>query len=59
MTCRHEILEIISPAGLEDLFRQLGDELDPATLPALAARYGCEVDFERTAQIVGQHGLTF
>jgi mannose-6-phosphate isomerase-like protein (cupin superfamily) len=56
------ILEIISPAGLEDLFRELGapgGEFDPATLPALAARYGCEVDFERTAQIVGQHGLTF
>ncbi|CAN5429730.1 hypothetical protein BH23ACT7_BH23ACT7_14490 [soil metagenome] len=56
------ILEIITPSGLEDLFRELGapgGEFDPATLPALAARYGCEVDFERTAQIVGQHSLTF
>lgn len=53
------ILEIISPAGLEDLFRQLGDELDPETLPALAARYGCEVDFERTGPIVERHGLAF
>jgi len=53
------ILEIISPAGLEDLFRQLGDELDPATLPALAARYGCEVDFELTLPIVERHGLVF
>jgi mannose-6-phosphate isomerase-like protein (cupin superfamily) len=56
------ILEIITPAGLEDLFRELGaagGELDPATLPALAARYGCEVDFQRTITIVEQHGLTF
>lgn len=56
------ILEIISPSGLEDLFRELGrpgGELDPATLPALAARYGCAVDFERTAPIVQRHGLTF
>jgi mannose-6-phosphate isomerase-like protein (cupin superfamily) len=56
------ILEIISPAGLEDLFRELGapgGEFDPATLPALAARYGCAVDLERTATIVKQRGLTF
>lgn len=35
------ILEIITPSGLEDLFREfgaLGDDYDPATLPALAAR---------------------
>jgi mannose-6-phosphate isomerase-like protein (cupin superfamily) len=56
------ILEIITPSGLEDLFRKLGapgGELDPATLPALAARYGCEVDFERTSTIVERHGLAF
>lgn len=56
------ILEIITPAGLEDLFRELGapgGELDPATLPALAARYGCEVDFERTSTVIERHGLTF
>ena len=56
------ILEIISPAGLEDLFRELGrpgGEYDMSTLPALAARYGCEVDFERTLPIVERHRLTF
>lgn len=56
------ILEIISPAGLEELFRELaaaGGELDPATLPALAARYGAEVDFERTVAVVQRHGLAF
>lgn len=56
------ILELISPAGLEDLFRELGApgvEMDPATLPELAARYGCRVDFQGTATIIQRHGLTF
>jgi mannose-6-phosphate isomerase-like protein (cupin superfamily) len=56
------ILEVIAPAGLEDLFRELGApgvEMEPASLPALAARYGCQVDFEGTATILGQHGLRF
>jgi mannose-6-phosphate isomerase-like protein (cupin superfamily) len=56
------ILELITPAGLEDLFRELGApgvEMDPATLPALAARYGCKVDFQGTTTIIQQHGLTF
>jgi hypothetical protein len=45
---------------IEDLFRELGalGEMDPATLPALAARYGCEVDFQATAAIQ-RHGLRF
>jgi quercetin dioxygenase-like cupin family protein len=54
------ILELITPAGLEDLFRELGapgGELDPATLPALAARYGCQVDFQGTGPILQRHGL--
>jgi mannose-6-phosphate isomerase-like protein (cupin superfamily) len=56
------ILELITPAGLEDLFRELGapgGEFDPATLPALAARYGCQVDFEGTGPILQRHGLRF
>lgn len=49
-------------AGLEELFRELGTpgvEMDPATLPALAARYGCQVDFQGTAAILQRHGLRF
>lgn len=56
------ILELITPAGLEDLFRELGApgvEMDPASLPALAARYGCQVDFQGTAAILHRHGLRF
>jgi mannose-6-phosphate isomerase-like protein (cupin superfamily) len=56
------VLELITPAGLEELFRELGApgvELDPGTLPALAARYGCQVDFQSTGTILQRHGLRF
>ncbi|HEY5881391.1 MAG TPA: cupin domain-containing protein [Nakamurella sp.] len=56
------ILEIISPGGIEALFRLLaepGGEYDPQTLPALAARFGCDVDFEGTMPLVQRHGLIF
>jgi mannose-6-phosphate isomerase-like protein (cupin superfamily) len=55
------VLELITPAGFEDAFRELGalGELDPATLPALAARYGVKLDFEGTATILQRHGLRF
>ena len=54
------ILEILTPPGLEDLFRKLGDsKLDPETLPALAAQWGCELDFEATGAIIAKHNLNF
>jgi mannose-6-phosphate isomerase-like protein (cupin superfamily) len=56
------VLELITPSGLEDLFRELGalgEALDPATLPELAARYGCKVDFQGTEAVVERHGLVF
>jgi hypothetical protein len=33
--------------------------MDPESLPALAARYGCQVDFQATAAILRRHGLRF
>jgi len=54
------VLEIIVPAGLEQLFKRLGEpggEYNPETLPALAAQYGGEVDFERTEEIIRRHSL--
>ena len=54
------VMEIIVPAGLEQLFRLLGEpggEYNPDTLPALAAQYGCDVDFERTEEIIRRHSL--
>ncbi|MCK8608273.1 cupin domain-containing protein [Agromyces sp. C10] len=56
------VLELIVPAGIEALFRRLaepGGEYSPETLPALAAEYGAEVDFEATMPLVERHGLTF
>lgn len=54
------MLELISPAGLEDLFRQLDvltDWPDPAVLAEMAARYGCELDFDATGPVIERHDL--
>lgn len=56
------VLEIISPGGLEELFRALGlmtSEPEPETIAALAADYGCDADFERTFPLMERHGLSF
>lgn len=56
------VLEIIVPGGLESMFRRLaepGGEYSPETLPALAAAYGAEVDFQQTMLLVERRGLIF
>lgn len=56
------ILEIISPSGIEELFRTMDlstDEFDPTAMAALAARYGCDIDFERTFPFVEAKNLVF
>lgn len=56
------ILEIITPGGLEELFKQLEAtfaEHGPEGLPALAATMGCEVDIESTMALAERMGLTF
>jgi mannose-6-phosphate isomerase-like protein (cupin superfamily) len=56
------ILEIISPGGFEEAFREIDTlvgEPDPSEIAAIAARYGCEVDFEGTMPIIERHGLAF
>lgn len=56
------VLELISPAGLEELFRSfatLDGEPAPDALAAMAAAYGCDVDFEATGPVVERHRLTF
>jgi mannose-6-phosphate isomerase-like protein (cupin superfamily) len=56
------VLEIISPAGLEELFRSFEDFTappDPQTIAARAARYGCDLDFDATFPIIERHGLVF
>ena len=54
------ILELILPGGLEEAFRQLHfrPELsEPEQLAALAASFGCEMDFERTGPLIERLGL--
>jgi quercetin dioxygenase-like cupin family protein len=54
------VLELITPAGIEELFRQLaepGGEYDPETLPGLARQFGAEVDFATTMPLVQRHAL--
>jgi quercetin dioxygenase-like cupin family protein len=56
------VLEIISPAGLEELFRSFEDFTappGPQALAARAARYGCDLDFDATFPIIERHGLVF
>jgi mannose-6-phosphate isomerase-like protein (cupin superfamily) len=56
------MLELISPAGFEQLFRDLdaeGGELSPEVIEPLAHRYGLAVDFEGTMPIAERPGLSF
>ncbi|MEE1751553.1 cupin domain-containing protein [Streptomyces sp. SP18CS02] len=54
------LLEIISPGGLEELFRwldRLTEEASPGELELKAATYGCAVDMEATMALIAKHGL--
>jgi gentisate 1,2-dioxygenase len=56
------ILEIISPGGFEEAFRELdalGPEMTPDKMTEIAGKYGIEVDFDGTAPIIEKHGLSF
>ncbi len=55
------ILELITPGGLERLFKAMGiaDEMDPDELSRFAGEFGCEADFEATERLVQAHGLKF
>ena len=52
--CR--ILEIISPAGFEQFFAELGSAAAP---PEAGARYGLEFDLASVPRLCAEHGLTF
>ena len=59
------MIEIISPSGFERYFVDLAEAIaaaggrrDPATVGAVAARYGLEFDFSWVPELVERHGLT-
>jgi mannose-6-phosphate isomerase-like protein (cupin superfamily) len=57
-----KVLEIISPAGLEELFRSFADFTaapEPQALAEMAGRFHCDLDFPATMPIVQRHGLEF
>lgn len=54
------VLELISPAGLEQFFRLIGapeSEQDLDQIAALAASIACDVDQDATAALIARHGL--
>jgi quercetin dioxygenase-like cupin family protein len=58
------VLEIISPAGFENYFRELGAELisgppDPQRLAALCARYSLDLDMSSVPGLIQRFGLRF
>jgi quercetin dioxygenase-like cupin family protein len=58
------ILEIISPAGFEEFFRELSDlggvtKVEPETLGALCGRYELEMDPGSVPDLVARFGLRF
>jgi mannose-6-phosphate isomerase-like protein (cupin superfamily) len=56
------ILEIISPGGFEQAFRDIAavdGEPDPEAIAEIAARYGVDADFEATMPIIERHQLAF
>lgn len=58
--CR--ILEIIAPAGFEQLFADLAADPEAMTgerAMALDARYGLDVDYESIQRLCQEHGLGF
>lgn len=55
------VLELISPAGLEQFFRMIGtrDDITPEELGELAAPYECDADMEATEALLATHHLRF
>ncbi len=59
-----KILEIISPAGFEEFFREVLElggimKADPRRLGELSARYGLEMDASSVPSLVERFGLRF
>ena len=56
------ILEIISPAGFEQYFREmvaLPQDATPADRAAIAARYALDVDPQSIPRLIAEYGLRF
>jgi quercetin dioxygenase-like cupin family protein len=61
---RARLLELISPPGFENYFREMGELVadgppDPERRAAIAAKYELEVDPESVEALIEGHGLRF
>ena len=53
-----EIIEIISPGGFEDFFRELATAWgNPEQMTALGARYELDFDFDSVSKLCERFGL--
>lgn len=58
--CR--LIEIITPAGFEAMFREMAEDPEAMTgdaAAALDAKYGLEVDYDSIESLCARHGLSF
>lgn len=53
------MLELISPGGLEEAFKIIGNATEDVDPGPLVAPYGCEADMDATAPIIERYGLRF
>ena len=53
------LLELISPGGLEEMFRAVDTAGDDVDLGPVVAPYGCDADMDATWPIVEKYRLTF
>jgi len=56
------VLEILSPGGLEELFKSFATitrAIEPEELIAMAAKYHCDIDLEATFPLIQRYGLAF
>ncbi len=53
------LIELITPGGLEELFRSIDLGVSDTEFDRLVASHGCEVDLEQTSPLIEKYGLTF
>ena len=53
------LIELITPGGLEDLFRKVDLGVSDEEFGQLVDAFACEVDMHQTEALLGRHQLTF
>ncbi len=53
------LIELITPGGLEELFRRIDVGVSDEEMDSLAKTYKCDVDMAQTEPLIERHGLRF